>query len=114
MKKIIIIMASLLLTTTLFAENKADYRVVPLPESIVMVNKTPFLLSSQTAIVVPPGNEDLFRDGKFLAEYIGETTGIRLSVTSVKSKNAIHLDLNKKITNKEGYTLLVEIGRAHV
>ena len=108
MKKIIIIMASLLLTTTLFAENKADYRVVPLPESIVMVNKTPFLLSSQTAIVVPPGNEDLFRDGKFLAEYIGETTGIRLSVTSVKSKNAIHLDLNKKITNKEGYTLLVD------
>jgi hexosaminidase len=109
MKKIFVVMVCLLLMTTVFAQDKkVDYRVVPLPESIVMSNKKPFLLNSKTVIIVPENHEELLRDGRFLAEYISETTGIKLQViTGRRSKNAIHLNLNKKINNKEGYTVKV-------
>lgn len=108
MKKIFVVIVSLLLMTTVFAHDEVDYRVVPLPESIVVSNKKPFLLNSKTIIVVPADHEELLRDGRFLAEYIGETTGIKLQIiTGRRSKNAIHLNLNKKINNKEGYTIKV-------
>ncbi len=108
MKKIFVVIVSLLLMTTVFAHDEVDYRVVPLPESIVVSNKKPFLLNSKTIIVVPADHEGLLRDGRFLAEYIGETTGIKLQIiTGRRSKNAIHLNLNKKINNKEGYTIKV-------
>ncbi|MCH3993273.1 MAG: beta-N-acetylhexosaminidase [Prevotella sp.] len=108
MKKLFLVMTGLLLITAAFAQDRVNYRVVPLPESIIMSDKKPFLLNSETVIVVPAGDERLLRDGQFLVEYIGETTGMKLQVvTNSKHKNAIHLNLNKRISNKEGYTIKV-------
>ncbi|MCI1246858.1 MAG: beta-N-acetylhexosaminidase [Prevotella sp.] len=105
MKRILVIMASLLLTAALSAQDKADYRTVPLPESIKMTGKAPFVLNSGTTVAVPAGDEKLLRDGRFLAEYAAETTGLQLQVSTGKKKNAINLVIDKKIPNSEGYVI---------
>ena len=89
------------------ASSVADYKVVPMPREITTTAKKDFMLTAATPIVYPEGNADLKRNAEFLAQYIREVTGIQVSTTTSKSKNAITLSLNKKMKEDEGYVITV-------
>lgn len=89
------------------ASSVADYKVVPMPREITATAKRGFTLTAVTPIVYPEGNADLKRNAEFLAQYVREVTGIPVSATTSKSKNAITLSLSKKIKDDEGYVITV-------
>ena len=89
------------------ASSVADYKVVPMPREITATAKRGFTLTAATPIVYPEGNADLKRNAEFLAQYVREVTGIPVSATTIKSKNAITLSLSKKIKDDEGYVITV-------
>lgn len=103
------ILAVLLLSGITKADNvSADYQVVPLPNSITISQKSPFVLSSRTPIVYAVDNEDLKRNAVFLADYIADIAGFRPEVSKGKAKNAIVLQIDKKVKAPEGYVLTVD------
>lgn len=89
------------------AADIADYKVVPLPSSIQNVKGEPFSLTASTRIVYTAGDADMQRNAEFLAEYIAETTGIKLAVDTKPGKNDIRLTLDRKQNGDEAYTLTV-------
>ena len=90
---------------------RADYRVVPLPNSINGIKSADFKLNEQCLINYPTGNRDMERNAMMLSQYVEELTGIHLSTRpSLNAKdNAgnITLLLNPKTVNDEGYSILV-------
>ena len=76
----LLVVGSLLLSCT-HAPSVADYRVVPLPQDIVMTDGGRFALSEKTAIVCQ-GDGAMMRNAQFLAEYVKEKTGLDLAVTT--------------------------------
>nr|AIA89517.1 CAZy families CBM32/GH20 protein [uncultured Capnocytophaga sp.] len=92
------------------ATEKADYRVIPLPQEINFTQSEPFTLSKKTIIVYPKQNALLKRNAEFLAEYIQKSTSYKLATEPAGKKaytKAIVLSLDKTITSQEGYTLNV-------
>lgn len=91
------------------AESAADYNVVPQPRSIAMQKGEAFVLSAGTKIIYPDGNAEMKRNAEFLAEYVKESTGLSLSLsTKGRSKCAdIILALDKKVSGNESYKLIV-------
>lgn len=88
---------------------QADYGVIPLPQEIVSSNDGEFILDNQTVIVYPKGNAAMQRNAEFLAEYIFEQTGKKLSVTEQSSgQNAIVLEEGAVSDNPEAYVLKVQ------
>ncbi len=87
------------------ARQTADFNTVPLPRQCVAQKGNPFALSSAQSIVCN-GDADMMRVAHFLSDYISQTTGLSLPVTTGKaSKNAIVLQTDKKMTAKEGYRI---------
>ena len=103
------VVGALFCLPTTAAEGVADYHVVPLPRSVVMQKGDAFVLSADTKIVYPGGNAELKRNAEFLAEYIKESTGLSLDLsTKSRSKMAdISLVLDKKVSGSEAYKLIV-------
>lgn len=94
-----------MLTSVSAAE--ASYRIIPLPSKIELT-KGKFTLTNQTKIVYPQDDEKMKCNAQFLSDYLFETTGNRLTITSRGSKaNAIVLDNSLKNKNTEAYTLSV-------
>ena len=85
----------------------ADYNVVPMPQETRLLKGLAFVLTSDTRIVYPEGNELLKKNAQFLRDYLADLTSLQLTATTEKAKNAITLKLNSKIQNKEGYMLTV-------
>lgn len=92
------------------AQAVADYKVIPLPQTITTEQGAPFILSATTTISCSSSDEALQRDARFLQQYIHEATGIHLSITDKKQPSAtILLSLDKKASNSsEGYKLTVD------
>ena len=89
------------------AHGIADFRVVPLPQSIVGQKGKPFLMSNLSAIR-HSGGEDMRRNANFLASYIQQITKQSVAVEEGKAlKNGITLAINPKIVSREGYRLVV-------
>ena len=90
---------------------RADYRVVPLPDTINGIKNADFKLNEQCLINYPTINRDMERNAMMLSQYVEELTGIHLSTRpSLNAKdNAgnITLLLNPKMVNDEGYSILV-------
>jgi len=110
MKRLSLIACALLATMSLFAQ-KADYNVVPMPQTITEVNKPAFVLSADTRIAYVEGNEDMERNARFLQDYIQKNTGIKvlLSTNTLKpAPNTIRLLLDPKMTEDEGYSLTAD------
>ena len=103
------VVGALFCLPTTAAEGVADYHVVPLPRSVVMQKGDAFVLSADTKIVYPGGNAEMKRNAEFLAEYIKESTGLSLDLsTKSRSKMAdISLALDKKVSGSEAYKLIV-------
>lgn len=104
------VICSFMATMTLFAQ-KADYNVVPMPQSINLSNKAPFVLNAQTRIAFVEGNEEMERNAQFLKEYVQKNTGLRLAIstnTAKASANTVRLMLDPKMTEDEGYSITVD------
>ena len=86
----------------------ADYQVVPLPASVIPQREDGFVLNESCRIVVKDNGRDMWRNARFLQEYIAETTGMEIPASErvVKGKSIV-LRLNEKMTEKEGYRICV-------
>ena len=81
----------------------ANYNVVPLPKSVVMVKGQPFNLTSATTIVYEGTNPEMKRNARFLSEYIQQSTGIKTTLLDKRDKKAaaIVLVINPKVQGDE-------------
>ena len=105
---ITVIVAGFLLACNNSTTAEADFQVIPLPQEISTSEGQPFVLSSDTEIIFPEGNDLMQRNAEFLAEYIGISMGISPTTSSVASNGKkIELALGLDNDNKEAYRLEV-------
>ena len=86
------------------AAANADYRVVPLPREIAAAKGDAYRLNGVTRIVYQ-GDADMARNATFLAEYIAEKTGMKLTTAVADKKNQrgnIVLRTDAKMKEAEG------------
>lgn len=89
-------------------KHSADYRIVPLPQTIVTAEGNPFMLDEQVKIVYPEGNAEMQKNAEFLASYVKEMTGKELALQAgTEGENAIVLKLGLESENPEAYRLNV-------
>ena len=89
-------------------KNQADFDVIPLPQEVQTASAGDFVLSNNTVIAYPKGNDAMKRNAEFLAEYIKEQTGKNVQLTDeIPSSGAIVLSLGLDNANKEAYHLEV-------
>lgn len=90
-------------------QKSADYQVIPLPQTIVTSQDTPFILDGSVKIIYPDGNEQMQKNALFLADYLKQATGKSFSIqTGTEGKGAIVLKLGLEAENPEGYQLKVD------
>lgn len=88
-----------------------NYQVVPLPQSVQLLNDQPVKICRKATISVADGNADMQRNARFLAGYLKEATGLDVPIgPKQKGQSAIILKLNPKIANAEGYRITVAKG----
>ena len=87
-----------------------DLNVIPMPQEVACnAAADPFVITNRTKVVYPAGNEKMQRNAEFLATYVEEMTGTELQVTSDEtSSNAIVLNVEDNVAEKEGYTLRID------
>lgn len=87
----------------------ADYGIIPLPQETQLKEGAPFVLSADTKIVYPAGNEDLKRIAHFLVDYVKFTTNAQLSAieSGNDATNAIILSADLSHENKDAYNLTI-------
>ncbi|MBQ9556797.1 MAG: beta-N-acetylhexosaminidase [Muribaculaceae bacterium] len=112
MKKLIFCLLLATISVTAMAQgNRADYRVVPLPDRIDGIKDGDFKLTSDCVIDYPLGNRDMERNAAMLSDYIEELTDIHLSTRPVNSANnnkgCITLSLDSRVKSDEGYRITV-------
>lgn len=91
------------------AQQKADYRVVPLPENIQLAKTGELKLTDGMKVTYPAGNELMKNNAEFLAEYVAEITGLKLvPAAGAAQKGAINLSLAKNLKNREAYAVKVD------
>ena len=90
---------------------KAQYRVVPLPQSIEETKAEPFRLSATTFIQCDDINDvKMKRNAAFLSEFVEKATGWKLSLNEAKKlfkQDVITLRLNPSIKESEGYRISI-------
>lgn len=112
MKKVLVYCFALLALTVSCSPQTtlpADYRVIPLPNSIAAAEGAPFLLKPSTRIYCPPGDQAVATTAGLLAGYIRELTGFKLKVTHRnRPSNVIRIGTGLENTNPEAYSLTVD------
>ncbi|MBR3330179.1 MAG: beta-N-acetylhexosaminidase, partial [Mogibacterium sp.] len=89
-----------------FSLARAQYDVVPLPQSIQMQKGEPFVLNADVQILA---GEGLQREAEFLRQYLKEVTGIDLTIAQKRIRKVRYIDLtvSPKVTELEGYVMTV-------
>ena len=91
--------------------NKADYRVVPLPDRIDGIKGADFRLTEQCLVNYPTGDRNMERNAAMLSQYVEEMTGMHLStrptVTTKDRTGNISLIIDPKVNGDEAYSILV-------
>lgn len=91
--------------------NKADYRVVPLPDRIDGIKGADFRLTEQCMVNYPTGDRNMERNAAMLSQYVEEMTGMHLSTRpTVNTKDRtgnISLIIDPKVNGDEAYSILV-------
>lgn len=108
MKKMFFLLSVLILCFSCSQEKEvaADYNVIPLPQSVEVLQGDAFVLTSETKIVYPAGSDKLKKTAELFVDYLKISTGITLETTDQQvSDNAIVLSVESDSTNLEGYTL---------
>lgn len=89
---------------------EADYNVVPLPQSVTLAKTgKDFVVKATTPVVYVGSDAAMLKNAEFLAEYIGQSTGMKLAVSQKKVKKtpSIVLVLDKKVIGDEAYEITV-------
>ena len=110
-KFIFIVLAMILSNGRISAQTaSADYHVIPLPRTINMTDRNPFILGSSTIIECSDKDERMMRNAEHLSSYIREQTGITVPVAAKAGKGctAITLRIDKRMKPKEAYRLTIE------
>ena len=85
-----------------------NYRVIPLPQEIILAKENGFILQQNTTIVYPKGDKVLKRNAQLLSDYIYEMTQLRLTISDQsQAENTIELTVGLNHSNKEAYRLSV-------
>lgn len=86
-----------------------DLKVIPLPQYVTQqAAENPFVVTRQTSITYPEGNEKLQKTAELLSSYIEEVTDICPKVrTGATASHGIALSVSEEIKEKEGYQLTV-------
>ena len=101
-------MAGLLMSCNPTPTQQADYGVIPLPQSVAIVEAKPFVLKSGVKIGYPEGDEQMHRNAAFLAEYLKTATGKNFGIVAgATGENVISLTLGLENENPEAYQLTV-------
>ena len=91
--------------------NKADYRVVPLPDRIDGIKGADFRLTEQSLVNYPAGDRNMERNAAMLSQYVEEMTGMHLSTrptANMKDRTGnISLIIDPKMNGDEAYSILV-------
>lgn len=109
---IICLLTAMMLASAAMAQgNRADYRVVPLPDRIDGIKSADFKLTNRCLIDYPIGNRDMERNAAMLSQYVEELTGIHLSTRPVNppmnNYGCISLMLDPKMGSDESYRINV-------
>jgi len=113
MRKTILLFAGIFCIAGLFAatpntKSAADYKIIPLPNEILVQQGPSFMLDKNVKIVYPAGNEMMKKNASFLSQYVKDNTGLILKTqTGKKDKKVIILSLGLKSNNSEAYQLTV-------
>lgn len=89
---------------------KADYQVIPLPQQITAVQGADFRLDKGVKILYPENNTKMQKNAAFLADYVGQMTGLKLQTaagTAADGKGNVVLALGLASENPEAYRLKV-------
>ena len=92
-------------------DNRADYRVVPLPDVINGVKSADFRLTDKCVIDYPLGNREMERNAMMLSEYVEEMTGMHLTTRPVvnarDNRGCISLTVNPEMDGDESYRMVI-------
>lgn len=111
MNKLYFLIAFLLISQFVSAQNTADFNVIPEPQSVELSGKPAFVLDKNTRIVYAEGCAEMERNARFLQDYVEKNTGLRLLVSTNFAKpqaNSIVLALDKNINGDEAYKITVD------
>lgn len=91
------------------AINVSNYDVVPLPKEIILQNGLPFELNAATSIVYSTDNEEMKRNAELLAEYVQQSVGINLRLTTTRvQSNYIEFQSLLRSDNKDAYEIKID------
>ena len=86
---------------------RADYRVIPLPQSIKADTTRVFTLQSGMGIAYDATNPEVARTAQMLCQWIEQQTGLRLLLTPAAKKAAVFLVVSGSTADNDAYTLTV-------
>ncbi len=86
---------------------RADYRVIPLPQSIKVDTTRVFTLLSGMGIAYDATNPEVARTAQMLCQWIEQQTGLRLQLTPAAKKAAVFLVVSGSTADNDAYTLTV-------
>lgn len=94
------IIVSILLAGVAFIASASRYTaswdIVPRPDTIIDSHKAPLPLSDITAILTADKSPEMLRNEAFLADYIPQSTGLRLPIASREAKGGAYITLRRK------------------
>ena len=89
-----------------FSPARAQYNIVPLPQSITLQKGEPFTLDATVQILAPAA---LKQEAEFLQTYLRDLVGVDFPLAQKRDKKVCYIELavSPKVTAKEGYVLTV-------
>ena len=99
MKKILLSMLVAGVCSCMMAQ-RADYRIIPLPQSVQTDSTQVFSLQSGMGIAYDAGDPEIARNAQWLRQWVEELTGIKLQLTPDDKKAAVRLTLGLDASNK--------------
>lgn len=93
---------------------RADYKVIPLPQEIKEDTTQCFILKGGMGIAYDSNNTELKRIARFLSQYVEEQTGLQLQLTPYDNKAKVRLNMPKLMngtipegTDRDSYSIRV-------
>ena len=89
-----------------FGPARAQYNIVPLPQSITLQKGEPFTLDATVQILAPAA---LKQEAEFLQTYLRDLVGVDFPLAQKGDKKVCYIELavSPKVTAKEGYVITV-------
>lgn len=89
------------------ATHRASWATVPRPDTVVATGQADVALASIAGIVCPTGDAAMHRNAAFLADYVAQSTGLRLPLLTTRpgERPVISLELDAPRLSPEAYRI---------